>query len=230
MPNLIKFLASFIFPFTVEERKSEVSGKLEVQYASGKYRLDSTNVNYSFGGLHEVMQKAFSQFNIRNRNLKNALILGFGTGSVASILQNEYGKQVSLTGVEKDPVVLELGRKYFDLDQYKDLKLELMDVYDFVLNSSAVPYDLVIVDVFIDLLVPEKVREERFITVLNGFLSDRGILFFNFIARDDKTRDAGGKLYKLLSEKIGKAEWVRLFAKSTENWVFVCDKTKNPSR
>ena len=225
----VRYLASFLVPHKVEEIKSEVSGKLEVYYSNGQYLLDTTSVNYSFGGLHTIFQKAFSRFKIKDRDIKNVLILGFGSGSVASILQKEYGKDVAITGVEKDGAVIQLAKKYFSIDQYKNLSLECADAYDYVAGDgkysvSTTTYDMIVVDVFVDLLVPEKVQEEKFIAGLNILLSSKGILFYNYIARSDKTRDAGAKLYKNLSNHIGNTEWVRLFARSTENWVFVCDK------
>ena len=226
----VRYLASFLVPHKVEEIKSEVSGKLEVYYSNGQYLLDTTSVNYSFGGLHTIFQKAFARFKIKDRDIKNVLILGFGSGSVASILQKEYGKEVAITGVEKDEAVIQLAKKYFSVDQYKNLSLECADAYDYVVGSGdgtysvSTQYDMIVVDVFVDLLVPEKVQGENFITSLNKLLSPNGILFYNYIARSDKTRDAGAKLYKNLTNLIGNTEWVRLFARSTENWVFVCDR------
>lgn len=228
--KLSRYASSFLFPGKIEEGRSSVSGKLEVHYVNGKYMLDTANVNYSFGGLHTVFQKAFGQFNIRQRKLSNALVLGFGAGSVASILQNEYGKEVSITGVEKDEAVIELAKKYFSIGQYKNLDLQCMDACDYVLGPVTETFDLVVVDIFVDLLVPEKVQDEKFISGLGRLLSENGILFYNFIARDDKTRDAGGKLFKLLSSNIGNTEWVRIFATSTENWVFVCDRSRNGNK
>lgn len=224
--NFLKFVSSFIFPFKMEERKSDVSGKLEVRFTNGRYVLDSENVNYSFGGLHTIFQQAFSQFHIKDRNIKHALILGFGSGSVASILQNEYGKTLAISGVEKDEAVIELSKKYFSLDKYKNLILHCADAYDFVLNQTSAPFDLIVVDVFVDILVPEKIREERFISALGKLLSPEGILFYNFVVRDEKTRNKGAQLYKQLNNLIGITEWVRLFAKSTENWVFVSEPSR----
>ena len=77
-----------------------------------------------------MFRKAFSRFNIRERDISNALILGFGTGSVASILCDEYKKDVYLTGVEKDPVVIDLAKKYFHIDRYKNLSLHIEDAGD----------------------------------------------------------------------------------------------------
>lgn len=222
-----RYLGSFIAPQMMEEKMSPISGKLEVYYSNGTYRLDAANVNYSFGGLHHVFQKIFRQFNIKEREIKNVLILGFGAGSVASILQHEYGKDVSITGVDKDPAVIELTHRYFSTDKYKDLRLHCADAYDFVQNGPATPYDLIVVDIFVDLIVPGKFQDEIFISALNNNLAPDGILFYNFIARDADTRDASGKLYKRMSAIIGNTEWVRMFATSTQNWLFVCDKKKS---
>jgi hypothetical protein len=90
--NIFQFVSSFLSPVKVEERKGAVAPRLEVYLSNGKYVLDSARVNYSFGGLHAVFRKAFSRFNIRKRDIISALILGFGTGSVATILCDEYKK------------------------------------------------------------------------------------------------------------------------------------------
>jgi len=189
----VKYLSSFAISQKTEERKSDVSGRVEVSYTRGRYVLDSANVNYSFGGLHAVFQKAFSQFNVKDRNIRNVLILGFGSGSVASILKEEYGKDVAITGVEKDAAIIGLAKKYFSIDKY-DLTLHCADAYDFVQEASLPSFDLIVVDVFVNISVPEKFQDERFISSLNKLLPPDGILFYNFIARDEKTRNSGGKL------------------------------------
>ena len=222
--SFTKYLVSFLFPQKIEVRKSSVSGDVEVNYSNGKYVLDTLNVNYSFGGLHTIFQKAFNQFNVRERNIKNVLILGFGSGSVASILQHEYRMDVSITGIEKDKEVIELAKKYFGIDEYKNLTLKCACAYDFVLNAPLTSFDLIVVDVFVDLFVPEKCQDEKFIAALGKLLSENGILFYNFIARNAITRDRGAKLYKHLNQWVGSTEWVRISAQSTENWVFVSRK------
>ncbi len=111
--NLLRFFASFIAPMKVEERIGVVTPRLEIYLSKGRYVLDAVRVNYSFGGLDAVFREAFSQFDVQEREIANALILGFGAGSVASILCEEYKKAVHLTGVEKDPVVIESGEEVF---------------------------------------------------------------------------------------------------------------------
>ena len=138
----------------MEERKGAVTPRLEIYLSNGRYILDSARVNYSFGRLHAVFRKAFSRFNIRERDISNTLILGFGTGSVASILCDEYKKDVHLTGVQKDPEVIDLAKKYFHIDRNKNLLLHIEDAGDFVENCGK-KFDLVVGDIFVGADVPE---------------------------------------------------------------------------
>lgn len=187
--------------------------------------LDSAHVNYSFGGLHTVFQRAFSNFNIKNREIKNVLILGFGSGSVASILQDEYGKDLEMTGVEKDEAVIDLAKKYFSIEKYKNLTLHCEDGYDFVQRCNR-KFDLIVMDVFIDLNVPEKFSKENFISALGKLLSENGILFYNVVIHNEKVRTKSSDLFVEMNRWIGKTEFCRIIANQTENWIFVCDKIK----
>jgi len=223
--NILQFLSSFLSPVKVEERKGAVTPRLEIYLSNGRYILDSVRVNYSFGGLHAVFRKAFSRFNIRETDIGNALILGFGTGSVASILCDEYKKDVHLTGVEKDPVVIDLGKKYFHIDRYKNLLLHNEDAGDFVENCDK-KFDLVVVDIFVGADVPEKFREEKFLAGLGRLLSPAGISFFNVVVYDEKVRSSCASLFEKMNSLIGKTEFCRIFFNGSENWIFVCDKRR----
>jgi len=220
--NIFRFFTSFLSPVKLEERKGRVTPQLGIYLSNGRYVLDSARANYSFGGLHEVFRKAFSRFNIRQRDISSALILGFGAGSVASILCDEYKKDVHLTGVEKDPVVIDLAKKYFHIDRYKDLSLHIEDAGDFVENCAK-KFDLVVVDIFVGVDVPEKFREEKFLAGLGRLLSPGGISFFNVVVYDEKVRTGCASLFEKMNSLIGKTEFCRVFFKGTENWIFVCD-------
>ncbi len=223
--TIFKYLSSFLFTYPVEERKSEVSGKIEILYTNGRYVLDTAHVNYSFGGLHRVFQVAFSRLRIKKREIKNALILGFGGGSVASILRDEYKKDIKITGIEKDEVVIELAKKYFNAGSYNGLSLHCEDAYDFV-RLCTEKFDLIAMDVFVDIDIPDKFSDDVFLAAVNNCLSDRGILFYNLVIYNEKIRDKGANLYKQMNRLMGNVEWNRVFIQRTENWIFVCDRTK----
>ena len=221
----IKFISSFLFAQVIEQRESKLSGSIEVLYANGKYVLDTARVNYSFGGLHKVFQTAFSRFKIRGRELKNVLILGFGGGSIASILQDEYKKDCAIAGVEKDPEIIALAKKYFSVDKYKKLTLYCEDAYEFVQRCDK-KFDLIAMDIFVDIDIPEKFLDDTFLSAVSNLLSANGILFYNLVVYNEKIRDKGALLYRQMNRLIGKTEWSRIFIQRTENWVFVCDRSK----
>jgi spermidine synthase len=223
--SIFRFFTSFLLPVKVEERIGAVTPRLEIYLSNGRYTLDSAHVNYSFGGLHALFRRAFSRFNIRDRDMSNALILGFGTGSVASILCDEYKKEVHLTGVEKDPVVIDLAKKYFHIDRYKNLSLHIEDAGDFVENCDK-KFDLVVVDIFVGADVPEKFKGERFLATLGRLLSAGGICFFNVVVYDENVRAGCANLFEKMNSLIGKTEFCQVFFAGTENWIFVCDKGK----
>jgi spermidine synthase len=224
--NLRQFFASFLFPIKVEERAGIVTPRLEIYLSRGRYILDAGRVNYSFAGLHAVFRAAFSHFDIRKRDIANALVLGFGGGSVAAILCDEYKKPLHLTGVEKDPVVVALAKKYFQLDRYQNLTLHIEDAGDFVERCNQ-QFDLVVVDVFVGAEVPQRFREERFVAGLGRLLSPSGICFFNVAIHDEKVRTECEDLFKKMESLVGKTEFCPISLGQTENWIFVCDKRKS---
>jgi spermidine synthase len=228
--DVFRFFASFLSPVKVEEREGAVTPRLEIYLSNGRYVLDAARANYSFGGLHAVFREAFSRFNIREMDMSNALILGFGTGSVASILCEEYRKDVHLTGVEKDPVVIELAKEYFHIERYKNLSLHIEDAADFVENCET-KFDLVVTDAFVEADVPEKLRQEKFLAGLGRVLSSHGISFFNVAVYDEKVRTSCASLFEKMNLLVGKTEYCRVAFAGTENWIFVCDKRKfgNPN-
>ena len=54
-----------------------------------------------------------------------------------------------MTAIEYDPVILEIGQKYFNTQRFSHLDIHLTDAYDFVLNNDET-YDLIAFDVYID--------------------------------------------------------------------------------
>ncbi len=163
--------------FPLEKRKT-LYNKLEVNQRDGHLVLDSLHVNYSFGNLHRVFQYAFQIEKLDVSQLKEVLILGFGAGSVAHILQKELGCEANITGVEIDEEVIDLAHQYFDLQKIVHLDIKLADAFEFVKTAKPV-YDLIVVDLFVDQLIPEKFDAPEFMEQLYRILVPDGTLFFN---------------------------------------------------
>jgi spermidine synthase len=225
--QLFRRSCSYLFPWLIEQRAGFVSPFLEVWLINGAHHLNTKKANYSFGSLHAVFATVFNKFKVKDRNIKTVLILGFGTGSVASILIDDYKLNCSMEAVELDPVVVELGKKYFNVDRFNTLNLKCEDALSFINNNGNI-YDLVVVDLFIDLDVPEKFRSQAFISGLKNALSPNGVLFFNSIPYSNPSDAATLHLQAELRNIFGSVLTEKLTLPDTGNWVFVCENKKAP--
>ena len=150
--------------------------------------LNAPHTNYSFGSLHEVFRNAFQQIHPDFQKINDVLILGFGAGSVARILQTENRCTGRITGVEVDATVIALARKYFRLDRVKNLDLHITDAADFI-SVDKNHYDLIVIDLFFDHRTPEKFLTAGFLKCLQEHLLPRGIILFNYLLYDFEARE-----------------------------------------
>ncbi len=78
---------------------------------------------------------------------KNVLILGLGCGIAAKLISKKFPNAL-IMGVEIDPVMIEAGKKYFDLRKIKNLKIICADAKIF-LKKNKQKFDLILVDIYI---------------------------------------------------------------------------------
>lgn len=223
MLKKLKHITSYLYPIVIEQCIGNISPYLEVTLVNGKYMLDTSKVNYSYGSLHKVFDQAFHNFNIKSREVKNVLILGFGAGSVASLLTEKYNIDCNLTGIEKDPIVIHLARKYFDLNRFKNLELICEDAYDYVQTHNK-KFDVIVVDIYIDDQVPKCFHEKRFLKQLDRLLQDQGVLFFNKMVTTQKQKEEFDELAKNVEELFGKGLTYNLLIVGTTNNMLIHDR------
>jgi spermidine synthase len=165
------------------EKVTTFYNQLEVIGQKGKLVLNAPHVNYSFGTLHEVFSSAFRQLSPDFNRIDSVLILGFGAGSVAHILQNENQCNCSVTGVEIDEKVIALAKKYFRLDELQHLELHIADAAEF-LHRHNTTYPLVVVDIFLDHRLPGKFQTPAFMKSLHNHVQSDGTVLFNYLLYD----------------------------------------------
>lgn len=219
------YIRSFILPQTLEKRASRLNPYLEVVYSKGKLKLNSRTINYSDNKTHEVFSKAFRKFSLGKRKPERILMLGFGTGSIAKLLNEKFKITCAITGVEADPTVIDIARKHFGLDAIKNLDLYCEDAFDFVLNCPH-RFDVIVVDIFLDKYVPSKFHEQRFVDALVKLLSANGILFFNYVAVDDNTEAGLKKLFSRFDSLPGTAKQFAISITGIGNVVIVYENCK----
>lgn len=138
--------------------------------------------------MKKIWKPAMDYIKETKRSVGNALILGYGGGSVASLIHT-YWSSVAITGIEKDPMMVRLGLKYLDLPQ-KD-NIIFCDAYKFKTNQV---YDLVLMDLFINHQIPKKFTSKEFIKKLSLWTADSGLLIVNLI--DLPSNKTSNKVFK----------------------------------
>jgi len=164
----------------LEEQASHFSGLLQVHLSRGKVKLSTQNATYSYEEYYTVFEKGFQLVNLSNRHFKNALVLGFGLGSVAVILEKVYDMNLKYTGIEIDTVIIELAQKYLTTKIQNQVQLIKADAYDWIKQSSIQQkFDLIIIDLFIDHTTAPHFFGVDFLKQVAKHLHQNGLLFFN---------------------------------------------------
>ncbi|RLD81646.1 MAG: hypothetical protein DRJ15_03860 [Bacteroidetes bacterium] len=193
----------------IEKVDSDVSPRLEVVRVGDTLMLNAANTNYSFGGLHRVFQKVFKKVRMAERIPEDVLILGFGAGSIASILREELEIDCKIIGVEKDPVVIRLGETYFSTDRFKELKIIEADAAAFMASEKKT-FDLIVVDVYVDFEVPVSCETEEFIGDLERCLRPGGMVVFNKLVYNHKAGEEATDLIEIFKSLPGKTKVIKV--------------------
>lgn len=176
---MFKKLLSYIIPVNLLKINSELSQTLEVTLVNGEMVLDSKNTNYSYGSLQRILRHGLKKIGFSQiEPMQNILVLGVAGGSVIKTLVDEIKCKGQITGIELDEKVIQLANQYFELNTIKNLKILNDDAFEFVLRTKE-HYNLIIVDIFQDTVMPSFLFETYFQDRLLTLLKNQGYLLFN---------------------------------------------------
>lgn len=203
----------------LEERKSKHNGDIKVvrSLGLGTY-IQAGGITQSGGIVKEFWKKTLRKVRSEKLKVKSCLILGLGGGTVAKLVR-KYWPETKITGVDIDPEMVDLGRKYLGLDSSR-VKIKIQDAFDFCTSTyQLVPnvYDLILVDLYVGDKIPKEFESKRFRRLVHGLLTDSGIAVFNRLYFDRKRPEAikfGNKLEKIFE----KVDWFYPQA----NLMFLC--------
>ena len=202
MPNF-----SIFRPKVISEFESRYSGTIQVRQGWG-YKYVATGDLTQSGGVVADIWKPIVKKLEKGYSLKVSpfeakwLILGLGCGTVARLIP----QPAKIVSVEIDPVMLKIGKKYFDLDQIPNLKILNIDAKDYLLKTKD-RFDFVLVDLYLGDQCPEFLYTKRFLEKL-GQLGQ--LVIINHLFYDEDKRSKAHKLTNLVSKYFSKVELVRV--------------------
>jgi len=120
------------------------------------------------------------------RDLERVAILGNAAGTTARAL-GVYYPAAAVDGVELDPAVSRVGRRYFGLNEIPQLEVHDADARPF-LRTTDQRYDLIVVDAYHQPYVPFYLATREFFALVRQHLAPGGIVALNVAAVPDDKR------------------------------------------
>jgi spermidine synthase len=124
------------------------------------------------------------------RPLEHVAILGNAGGTTARAM-GVYYPRADIDGVELDPAVTDVGRRYLGLDDNPRLHVHTADARPFLRRSDG-GYDLIVVDAYRPPYVPFYLATREFFQLVRDRLAPGGMVALNVATVPDDTRLAEG--------------------------------------
>jgi spermidine synthase len=164
-----------------------------------------------------------------NHDIKRVLMVGLGGGSTPRAWQHYY-TNVMVDVVEIDPIVVEVAKKYFNIEETNNLKIHISDGRVFLRQSTNI-YDVILMDAYSTTRygssLPRQLTTKEFFTLASQHLSTNGVFAYNVIGQLKGFRATLiGAMYRTMIEVF---PHVYMFpAVESQNVVFVATKSAEP--
>ena len=192
----------------VFETTSPINGKIQVIEDVFGRRLVVEGLTQSGGQVKRVWKKALETISNFQFPISNILILGLGAGTLAKLISQKW-QGVKITAVEIDPKIVEIGKKYFDLDKIPKLKIVLADAAQFVskLEIKNLKFEIIFTDLYLGDQFPPQCETINFLKNLKSLLASPGLVVLNRLYYKDhrhkteKFLDRLGRIFKTIKRK-----------------------------
>lgn len=197
-----------IFPKTIYRTTSPISGDILVKEQLGSLTLEVQGIIQSGGIVKGIWEKALKKVRSTKSipkesreagEVRSVLILGLGGGTVVQLIKSKWS-EAEITAIEIDPEIIKIGKRFFNLNRFKDLKIVNADAIEFVgvcvdvsiheyknaLGTTPRKFDLIIVDLYLGKKFLKKAESEKFLKNVKRLLVPDGVAIFNRLRNDKK--------------------------------------------
>ena len=204
----------------LEERESKYNGHLVVSKSLGfGTYIQADGLTQSGGIVTDIWKGTLKKVKSKKGQVKSALILGLGGGTVVKLIQKNWPDS-KITGIDIDPAIVELGKKYLGLDKDR-VEIIIGNAYQKSeeLKSKNEKFDLVIVDLYNGDKFPKEFESIYYIQLMRTVLSGNGIVIFNRLYYKEK-KILAEQFGEKLKKSFGKVGYFR----PVSNLMFICSK------
>jgi spermidine synthase len=158
----------YLNPQLIKTFTSEYNSEIQLIKFMGKYRLDMGGLTQSGPIIEDIWHSSLKKLLPKNFSPEKILILGFCSGSAARVIQKLYPKSL-LTGIEIDPVVIDIAKKYFEIEKIPNLSLINTNAIEYVKQLSKTDnFDLILIDCYVGHQIPLQLEDVEFLSQIKN--------------------------------------------------------------
>jgi len=185
---ILKKILSYFTDVLLESSSTEYNKVLDVYLSKGRYQLCTSGAIYSFEDKYINFLETFKSIKWDKLRVEKVLLLGLGMASVPQMLEKKFKMDFEYHSVEIDSEIIELAGKYILDELNSPIYIYEMDAEIFV-EISEEKFDLIIIDIFDNNVVPWKFESSEFLGKVKNLLASDGFVLFNRLNVDDKTHE-----------------------------------------
>ena len=177
---------SYLGDVTLERVSTEIHPSLTICLSKGRLQLYANKAIYSFEDLYLNFSNTFRLIDLKPYTGGRVLVLGLGLGSVIQILEQEHQLNASYTAAELDEGIIDLAQRY--VLQYLPCPVTVypIDAYAYINQYEEEAFDMIIMDVFHDDIIPGPFSQPAFLHRIRNILSPQGLFLYNRLYRTDE--------------------------------------------
>ena len=195
-------LLSYMVDVPIETLRSDDHDTLQISLVRNRFQLSTEKSIYSFDDLYLNFLRAFRKVELPPDGA-NVLLLGLGLGSVPFMLESVFEKDYQITAVELDETVIELASKY-TLPRLRNKVMVVHADAAIYLQVDINRYDMIIVDVFIEDIIPGFFEQTKGLKQIKERLLPNGMLLYNRLYRTKRDKELTEKFYNEVFLKVFK--------------------------
>lgn len=196
-----------------------INGSIERYYYLLNGLTQSTTF-YDDSGRTGSYLDAFANHNFSNSD--KVLILGNSVGTAMTMIQNE-NPNVKITGVEIDPEITEIGKKYFQLNPSENDRIVHEDARLF-LSENEEKFDYIFVDLFDNMGIPSHTITVEFNEEIKKDLENEGVfqtnMPYNIFGEDKYSKSLKKKYFNSITAVFKECSYKK------QNHILTCPPNK----
>ncbi len=156
---------------------------------------------------------------LMNKNIKNILLVGFGSGIIVNQFEKIFKKLDRIDVVDIEENIFDIAKNYFNFKNSEKINFFLQDALIYLKNNKR-KYDLIIVDVAGNEGIDERFLSVEYLNLIKKNLKKKGVFISNLPSSRDIFNKKNKVILSLLDDYRKMFNFVDIYNGETSNKLY----------